>query len=145
MNNYSDSDDSDDENNELPPFSPDLLLDVPKQLQKVKFRLKSEPTTVAAGTNIILKEEEKLAMTDKLNTLFPEAAKIFADVSNVRPKDELVILNINVLAKALDKGIAPKELQTFCGGENKHFVERLYRLGLDTSSVKFANYLQSKE
>ena len=145
MNNYSDSDDSDDENNELPPFSPDLLLDVPKQLQKVKFRLKSEPTTVAAVTNIILKEEEKLAMTDKLNTLFPEAAKIFADVSNVRPKDELVILNINVLAKALDKGIAPKELQTFCRGENKHFVERLYRLGLDTSSVKFANYLQSKE
>ena len=69
MNNYSDSDDSDDENNELPSFSPDLLLDVPKQLQKVKFRLKSEPTTVATGTNIILKEEEKLTMTDKLNTL----------------------------------------------------------------------------
>ena len=113
LNDYSDSDDSDNENSKLPPFNPDLLPNVPKQLQKVEFELKSEHSAAAAaaaGTNSVLKKEEKPIMNDKFNTLFPEVAKNFAEGSDVRPKDELVIPNINVLAKTLDRGITPKEL-----------------------------------
>ena len=93
----------------------DSILNDNQQLQKVEFELKSEHSAAAAaaaaaGTNSVLKEEEKPIMNDKFNTLFPEVAKNFAEGSDVRPKDELVIPNINVLAKTLDRDITPKEL-----------------------------------
>ena len=84
-------------------------------------------------------------MSDKLNTLFPEAAKIFAEVSDLRPKDGFVAADIDVCAKALDKGIMQKELQFFYGGEIKQFGEIMYHLGLENSGVKFDDYLQSEE
>ena len=118
LNNDSDSNSSENENNDggLLSFDSEILLEVPKYLPKSEPKLSSElpaataAVEAAAGTNVLLREE-KLVISDKLNILFPETVKTFAEVSNVRPKYELVIPNIDVFAKALDKGITPKELQ----------------------------------
>ena len=63
LNNYSDSDDSDNQDSKLLPFDPDLLPNVPKQLPKVDFEPNSETSVVAAvkaapGTNIIFKKDQ---------------------------------------------------------------------------------------
>ena len=81
-------------------------------------------------------------MSDKLNTLSPEAAKICTESSDVRPNDELAIPNINGLTKTSDKGIISKQLQFFYAGKKKKFGKRLYCLGLDDGSVKFTDSLQ---
>ena len=128
----------------LQPFYPGLLPDVPKQPPKVESELKSELPAAAAGTKNF-ERKRKTYMSDKLNTLFPEAAKIFAEVSDLRPKDGFVAADIDVCAKALDKGIMQKELQFFYGGEIKQFGEIMHHLGLDNSGVKFDDYLQSEE
>ena len=75
LNNDSNSDDSDHDNNDgrLPLFNPDLFPGIPKHLLKVESEFKSEPLVAAAAaarTNIHLKEEEKLVISDKLNTVF---------------------------------------------------------------------------
>ena len=59
------------------------------------------------------KEEEKNVMSDKSNALFPSTTKIYAKASNIAPKTKIIIPNIDILAKALDKDITPKELQFF--------------------------------
>ena len=50
-------------------------------------------------------------MSDKLNTRFPKTFKTFAKTSEVRPKDELVIPNLDLLSKALDEDVRPKKVQ----------------------------------
>ena len=118
----------------------------PRSNPEISVVAAAAPAVGAAAEKIILlKEEEKPIISDKVNTLFPEAGKLFVEASDVRPKDELVIPNIDVLAKALDMGITPKELKVFYGGENKQLAERPYCLGLNDSSVKFADHPQSKE
>ena len=49
-------------------------------------------------------------MSDKLNTRFRKTFKTFAKTSEVRPKDELIIPNLDLLSKALDEDIRPKKL-----------------------------------
>ena len=61
-----------------------------------------------------------------MNTLFPEAEKIFSEIPEDKLKVEIGFLqipNLNALTIALDDVVTPKGLQFFHGEENCEFGE----------------------
>lgn len=76
-------------------------------------------------------------MSDKLNTLFPEATKIFSKTTSVDDeKSEIIFPNLDKIAESIEKAQTPKELQFIYRGENVEFDQNLYQFVLSNSSKK---------
>ena len=66
-----------------------------------------------------VQQNEKIALDDNLQGVFPEADRVFdTDVNEAATNDRFENFN-----KTLEKGQIPRELEFFNGGENQNFVE----------------------
>ena len=85
-------------------------------------------------------------MSNKLNRLFPEAAKTFQETpTETTIKNAVPILNIENIVSELERGDVPKELMFFRGGKNAQFRKKLEMFWLNDNIKKFVNYLESNE
>lgn len=64
------------------------------------------------------RRRKQTVVRDKLNALFLAAPKVLAETSDETPKYEKIVSNLDKLFETIEKGITPKELQFFYGGEN---------------------------
>ena len=65
--------------------------------------------------NVLLKEEEKNCCERQTECTFSCCS---AETSDETPKYEKIVSNLDKLFETIEKGITPKELQFFYGGEN---------------------------
>ena len=114
-------DDSDDSDSDSDSGQKPALHD--RQLPSAPPKLEPKPE-IDALENLI--KEDKLVISNTLNTLFPEAEKIFSEIPEDKLKVEIGFLqipNLNALTIALDDVVTAKGLQFFHGEENCEFGE----------------------
>ena len=134
----------------LPAFDFSSIRDVPQMTPDVSRnifepKVGTEPFC-SNEVKVLLKEEKMLVMRNKLNRLFPEAAKIFQEIpTEAAVKNEIPIPNIQKIARELERAAVPKDVMFFRGGENAQFCKKIEMFGLNYDIEKLLNYLESDE
>ena len=131
----------------LPPpaFDFSLLPNLPHNMPEVSQNASDQKgeTEPFGKIEALLKEGEKPVMSDGLNRLFPEAAKIFQQApAETDVKNEISIPNLEKIASQLEGGAVPKELVFFRGSENAQFCKKLELFG---DMEQFLDYLESED
>ena len=125
-----------------PSFDLNLLFDVPTTFLKNNEAKTRTKNAVLAIHNLLKKEEEeKVIISNKINTILPEATKIL-DRESARKtvKKEIVIPNLDKFFDSLEKGQTSKQLQFFLQRLKERISQKTF---LNKNDEKFADYLQS--